>query len=623
MKSCLINLITSIFLMPAIYAADKDSNVIISNAKEFYSFNYSKNEKTVHVKQGVTTTYQCINYRTDISVVEFYDDKTSIDEVSIYVSDRKAKNIVPKYDYYSIDDIFYSDAHICHFNLPLEKKGSSSEVNFEKTIIDPRYFTTVYFSDEYAINTKTVTITIPKWMKAEIKELNFEAKEIKKTTEYNSKQDADIITYTIKNIAARISESNSPGASYTEPHLLILCKYADIAESKITYFNTLADQYAWYRFLTRDLGNNTTLLKAKAQEITAGINNDVDKIKKIFYWMHDNIRYIAFEDGIAGFKPEKADEVLRKKYGDCKGMAHLTKEFLKALGFDARLCWIGTNHIAYDYSTPSIAVDNHMICALLYQGKTYFLDATENYIGFNEYAERIQGRQVLIEDGDKYIYTKVPVTNYLQNLDAEKCLLSINGTNLEGSISREWKGEEKENIFTQFNAIKKESSKDAFIKFLSDDNKEYAISNFTTSSLSEYDKPLTVQYQVKHTNAVSSFGNDLYVDIDFRKDLAGFVFDTKERVHDYWFNYKTNTQMEVQLNIPAGYVITALPPNVSIKNEDYEFTAAITKLPNILTYTKSIIIKNPHLKKSNFTQWNKDIAKLMAFYNEQIVLSKK
>ena len=91
-------------------------------------------------------------------------------------------------------------------------------------------------------------------------------------------------------------------------------------------------------------------------------------------------------------------------------MAHLTKELLKALGFDARLCWIGTNHIAYDYSTPSIAVDNHMICALLYQGKTYFLDATENYIGFNEYAERIQSRQVLIEDGDKYIYTKYTIT---------------------------------------------------------------------------------------------------------------------------------------------------------------------------------------------------------------------
>ena len=240
--------------------------------------------------------------------------------------------------------------------------------------------------------------------------------------------------------------------------------------------------------------------------------------------MHDNIRYIAFEDGIAGFKPEKADEVLRKKYGDCKGMAHLTKEFLKALGFDARLCWIGTNHIAYDYSTPSIAVDNHMITALLFKGKTYFLDATENYIGFGEYAERIQGRQVLIEDGDKYIYTKVPSTTYLQNLDEEKVSLAINGTDLGGTVSREWKGEEKEYIIAELNSIKKENSNDAFIRFLSKNNKDYAISGLTTSSLLDYDKALNIQYKLNYAHAVSSFGNELYVDVDFRKDFGDFIF---------------------------------------------------------------------------------------------------
>ncbi|MEI9945444.1 MAG: transglutaminase-like domain-containing protein [Chitinophagaceae bacterium] len=94
--------------------------------------------------------------------------------------------------------------------------------------------------------------------------------------------------------------------------------------------------------------------------------------KRFFNWVQHNIRYIAFEDGIAGFKPAKANDVLNKKYGDCKGMANLTRGLLQALGFDARLCWIGTNYIAYDYSTPSMAVDNHMICALIYNGKKIF-----------------------------------------------------------------------------------------------------------------------------------------------------------------------------------------------------------------------------------------------------------
>ncbi|MEO7524004.1 MAG: transglutaminase-like domain-containing protein, partial [Ferruginibacter sp.] len=570
-----------------------------------------------------TTTYQCLNYRTSIQVVEFYNDKTTIDEVRAYVDGSKAKYIIPKYDYYSIDNIFYSDARICYFGLPLQKKGSTSEVYFEKSVTDPRYFTTVYFSDGYTVQNKTVSVTIPRGIKVELKELNFEGKDIRKTTAYDSKQDADVITYTIKNLSARENEGHSPGPSYTEPHLLVLCKYADVPGGKITYFNTLDDQYAWYHSITKELVTTTNEVKTKALEITKAAASEMEKIKKIFYWMHDNIRYIAFEDGIAGFRPERSEEVLRKKYGDCKGMAHLTKELLRSLGFDARLCWIGTNHIAYNYSTPSIAVDNHMICALLYQGKTYFLDATENYIAFNEYAERIQGREVLIEDGEKYIYTKVPATDYKQNLNTEKAQLTINGTDLQGNILREWRGEEKEYLFYELNATRKEKSNDAFIKYLSENNKNYEITDLETSNLSDYDKPLSANYKMKHTNAVSAFGNELYVDVDFRKDLNDFTFDLKERTQDYWFSYKTNTQLEVDISLPAGYIVSAAPPDISVRNEDYEFIATITKQPGKIIYTKTILIKNPRLATSKFKQWNKDIEKLKAFYNEQVVLTKQ
>ena len=604
-------------------AAIKDSNVVISNAKEEYAFEYNKKDKNVVVKQNLTTTYKCKDFRTQIGISEFYDDKTSIDDVGIYVNGNKAKYIYPKYEYYSINDIFYSDAHVCYFNLPLEKKGTTSEVSFEKTISDPRYFTSIYFSDNYNVENKVVNIVVPRWMKIDIKEFNFNGKEINKTTVYDSKRDADIITYAIKNIGERVSENASPGGTYTEPHLLILCKTADVEDGKKTYLGTITDLYAWYRSLTKNLDNDVVILKAKAGEIVGDAKTKIEKIKKIFYWVQDNIRYVAFEDGLAGFKPAKADDVLKKKYGDCKGMAHLTKELLKAEGFDARLCWIGTNHIAYDYSTPSIAVDNHMICALILEGKTYFLDATENYISFNEYAERIQGRQVLIEDGDKYIFTKVPSTNYTQNLDAEKSFLVINGKDMEGSITREWKGEEKEHIFTQLNTIKKENGIESFIKYLSGNNKDYLVADFKSSDLFDFDKPLNVQYKMKHVNAVSNFGNDLYLDIDFKKELADFTFDLKERTHDYWFSYKINSTRDIELTIPEGYSVTASPMNVAIKNDDYEISAAITKTSNKLFYSKKVIIKNTKLKKEKFAQWNSDIEKLNAFYNEQIVLSKK
>lgn len=605
----------------AFAAGGKDSNVIISSAAEQHEFVFNKKENRVEIRQKLVTSYLCNSFRTALPVVEMYDNETSIDKVEVSIDGREMKYLKPSYEYYSIGNIFFSDARICYFELPLQKQGTIGQVTFEKTVTDPRYFTSIYFTDVYQVKQKQVQVKVPRWMKVELKEMNFNGYTISKSSVYDAKADADVVTYSIVNATAQERERNSPGPSYLYPHLLVLAKAATPAESSFTYFNTLKDQYGWYRSLVRTLENDKSVLKAKAEEITTGKSTDLEKAKAIYYWVQNNIRYIAFEDGLAGFKPEKAHEVLRRKYGDCKGMAHLTKELLKSIGLDARLCWIGTNHIAYDYSTPSMSVDNHMICALNYSGKTYFLDATETYSKFDEYAERIQGRPVLVEDGDNFILSKIPSTTYKQNIDREKSVLTISGSELKGKVEHEWRGEEKENILTQMNSIKKDKSKEAFVRFLANDNKEYIITDLQNSDVEDLDGPMTARYNLSNKNGLSSFGKEHYVDLDFRKEFNGFLFDVAERQHDYWFSFKTHLQKEVELIVPAGYTVSSVPASLNISNPDYEFSLSYKQQPGKITYTKSIIIKNTRLTKNKFSQWNADVEKLTKAYNEQVVLT--
>jgi len=615
--------LTLLLIISTCFGEVKDSNIVVSDSKELYEFVWQKSQNSVQVKQNLSTSYFCNDFRTTIPIAEFYDNETSIDNVDFIVDGKKPKDIKPRFSYYSVDDYFYSDEHICYFPLPLERKGSTSSVLFKKTISDPRYFLNVYFSESYPVLHKEVTIKVPRWMKVELKEINFNGYEITKTSNYDNNNDADVYTYTIKNLPPRENEDECPGPSYIYPHILVLSKEATVENVKKTYFNSVADQYGWYKQLVGNIGSNDAIVKVKAQEITAGITNDLDKIKAVFYWMQNNVRYVAFEDGIAGFKPDKADEVIRKKYGDCKGMANATKELLRSLGYDARLCWIGTNHIAYDYSTPSLSVDNHMICALKFQGKMYFLDATENYLGFDEYAERIQGRQVLIEDGDNYILANIPSTTYQQNLDEEKRILKIDGTDLKGTATHVWKGEEKEYVLSELNSIKKDKSIESFTKYLSLGNNDYVITDLKTSNLNNYDKDISAMYNIDHKNAVSSFDKEYYVDLDFTKELNDFIFDTTKRDLDFWFDYKMNLSKQTELEIPNGYSVTSLPPNVEITNPAYEFSISYSQANGKIIYKKNLAIKNIRISKSMFEQWNKDVQKLKASYNEQIVLTSK
>ena len=460
-------------------------------------------------------------------------------------------------------------------------------------------------------------------MRVDIREMNFARAGISRNKTFDEKLNADIYTYTVTGQAAAKKEPLAPGPSYIYPHLLVCSHYADTEAGRTTYFGSVEDLYSWYRSLVKEIGNDPEAVKATAAEVTKNAGSDLEKVKAIYTWVQENIRYIAFEDGIAGFRPARVQDVLQKKYGDCKGMANLVKEMLRSLGLDARLCWIGTRHIAYDYSMPTLSVDNHMICAVNLQGRQYFLDATETYIGLDQYAERIQGRQVLIENGEQYTLARIPTRTFAQNRQEEKRTLRIDGNHLTGVTSHRITGECTEHLLSQAHRIKKENLKEALQQYLSEENRLYAISNIQTSDLHNWSTDLTIGYDLEHKDAVNSFGDEMYVELDFRKEWDDADIDTLARRHDLWLSFKQQVLQETALAIPAGFKVKALPAPLSIDQPKYAFKVAYELKGNEVVYRKEIIIKNTHLLKSEFSRWNSDIRRLKQAYLEQLTLTKK
>jgi hypothetical protein len=368
--------------------------------------------------------------------------------------------------------------------------------------------------------------------------------------------------------------------------------------------------------------NDPSVIKQKAQEITAKCKDDLQKIKAVLYWVHNNIRYVAFEDGIAGFKPDEAQNVLKKKYGDCKGMANLTKELLTSLGFDARLTWIGTNHIAYDYSTPSLCVDNHMICCLNYKGQRYFLDGTESFLPFSQYAERIQGRQVLIENGDNYILDHVPTTTWQQNLCSAKEDMSIRNEELFGPVTYLYHGESKEELMSGIHAVKNDKLNTVLELYLTNNNKNYQATGITYSDLNETEGDLSIKFSAVNKGAVSLFDKDMYIDVDYNKTFNKTSIDTNRYAKEYRFAYKYNYETETNLEIPAGYKVSTLPANLDYDDPNFHFSISFKQINNKISYKKHLYISNTLLKRDAITSWNKAVAVLTEKYTEQIILTK-
>ena len=598
---------------------DKD-DVAILESTENINFDLNKNESKVIVNHSVREKLMNINHKTNIQKYEFYDSESKIETFNIkYRNDKNTNNYIVD-EFYKDNDLFYNDARVKHTVVSFPVQGYTYNYELEKRYEDVKYFTALYFNDEFPILKKQIIVTVPEWLKIELKEFNFEGAKIEKSQTKDSKNNT-VYTFTLSDIPALYKEADSPGRSYIYPHILLIAKSYTLKGKEITLFNSSADLYKWYKSLVDMMKDDTSVLKSKVTELTSTAKTDEEKIKNIYYWVQDNIRYIAFEDGIAGFKPDESNHVFENRYGDCKGMANLIKQMLKLAGFDARLTWIGTKHIAYDYKTPSLAVDNHMICTLFHKGKKYFLDGTEKYNSFGEYAERIQNKEVMIEDGDKFIIEKVPVATNEINKEVFKANLSIENEKLQGTCSKSYLGESRSSFLYIYNTFKSDKKNEALEDYLSGSEKNNHITNIKTSDLKNRDTKLTIDYSAVIENKVSSFDNEMYVDLEYMNEFK--EFELKDRKTDYQFDYKKNYDSSVTLSIPNGYKVTKLPTDLIVKEPNFDISITFQKTDKEIIYKKSFIFKNGEIKASEMTKWNDFIKKLIANYNQQITFTKQ
>lgn len=594
-------------------------DIAILESNESISFGVSRDNAKVTVVNSIDEKLMNINHRADIQKYEFYDSASNIETFNLkYRNDKKA-NFMIRDEFYKDNDLFYNDARVKYMQIDFPVQGYSYSYELDKKYDDVKYFNALYFNDEYPILKKQITITVPEWLNLELKEFNFNGNNVKKTQTKDSDNNT-VYTYTLENVPGYFKEDNSPGRSYLYPHLILIAKSYTAKNKEVQLFNNAADLYKWYKSLVDQMKDNTEVMKAKVTELTAKAKTDEEKIKNIYYWVQDNIRYIAFEDGIAGFKPDESNNVFEKRYGDCKGMANLIKQMLKLAGFDARLTWIGTKHIAYDYTTPSLAVDNHMICTLFYKGKKYFLDGTEKYNSFGDYAERIQNKEAMIEDGDQYIIEKVPNGTAGNNKDVFRANLTLDNDKLVGKAFNSFSGESKTQFLYNYNSFASDKKQESLENYLSKGDKNIHIASLKTSDLKNREQLLTIDYDLDIANKVSSFDNETYIDVEFLNEYKGG--ELKDRKTDYVLNYKRDYEATTTLKLPAGYKVTKLPDNLTVTEDDFNITISFQQNGPELVYKKTFLFKNGIIKAHEMDKWNAAIKKLNTVYNQQITLVK-
>ena len=602
-----------------------DERTACSSSVEEYDFDIGKGDGNGPVVTAVLSKrveFISLREASMATYVDYYDKFSVISKMKQYY---KYNNSFSPYKTKPIDksatsgDIFYDDSRMQMLNIVVPKMGMGAMVEEEKRYLDARYLTRIMFHSYYPIKEHIIRFKVPSGIRLDLREINFTGYKIDKSTQTEGKK--TVYSYKIRDLAPWPSENNSLPINYTFPHLVVLIKSFDADGKTIKGFESGDDLYNWCNFLYKKTDNQSASFKNKADELVRGKSSETDKVRSIFYWVQDNIRYIAFEDGYAGFIPQTAQEVFKNKYGDCKGMANLLTEMLKTQGLDAHYTWIGTKHIPYSSDIPSLCLFNHCISTVYIGGKPFFLDATEKYVPLGQYAYRIQGKEAMIAKGDNHEFIKVPVADKSQNKILTQADFSLDDNHLVGHVKMTFTGEERTDFHQYYQDLPTDKKKEFLQNMLEFGNDNLVATNIKTSDLTNRESPVSIEGDIDLSNNVIRDDKEVYAGIDFYpKKLSRYMPDDK-RVNPYEFNSIYTTEDEISVNL-AGYKVRELPEAMNQQAADYGFSGSYQQNGNKLVLKKSLTINTGTVKIDDFANWKDFLKKLKDFNNNMVVAVK-
>jgi tetratricopeptide (TPR) repeat protein/transglutaminase-like putative cysteine protease len=132
---------------------------------------------------------------------------------------------------------------------------------------------------------------------------------------------------------------------------------------QLTTFVSWEEIGRWYAGLDKDRRAPSPEVRAKAAELTKGLDNDLDKVQALYDFVARNFRYVSLSLGLGRYQPHSAGDVLHNQYGDCKDKHTLLASLLEAEGLHASSVLINSSR-KLDPDVPSPSQFDHVITLL-------------------------------------------------------------------------------------------------------------------------------------------------------------------------------------------------------------------------------------------------------------------
>ncbi|HVI08192.1 MAG TPA: DUF3857 domain-containing protein [Candidatus Binatia bacterium] len=353
----------------------------------------------------------------------------------------------------------------------------------------------------------------------------------------------------------------------------------------------------WYAGLEKDRRAPSPEVRAKAEELTKGLNSEMDKIQALYDYVAKNFRYVSLSLGVGRYQPHASGDVLHNQYGDCKDKHTLLAAMLEAEGLHASSVLINSSR-KLDPDLPSPSQFDHVITLLPMpiSHEEVWMDTTAEVAPFRLLAFPLRNKLALVipADGTPHL-EQTPADTPMPDREYSEVTGRVNGIGkLEAHVSYTFQGDEELMLRSVFRRVPQAQWQRVVENVNAGMGGE--ITNLKVSDAAATREPFTMSYDVSKPNFLdwSKKKSDLLLPL-CQFNLPDFTdTDADPESEALKLGPKAEYFYRIKLELPSTYTAHA-PLPFALKRDYAEYTASYGLNGTTFTAERTLTMRQDEL----------------------------
>lgn len=386
---------------------------------------------------------------------------------------------------------------------------------------------------------------------------------------------------------------------------------------------------SWWAKLVEPKLVATPEIKAKVKELTKAAKTDDEKVRALYDFVAQDIRYRGLGVGPrTGYTPREAQETMNSRWGVCRDVSILLTSMLRESGIEAYPVLTNMG----DPVLGKIAYDgfNHAIVAIK-KGKSWqYIDPTaKNNNALLPGMEAEQDTLIASLEGDKL--AKIPAADPSVNLGHAIATTTIGS---DGSMTSKVKLETRgmfdlvvRSVAAMMSEDQQKELVESLLHYSLPDAQLVAFS--MTSALALF-TPMEVNIEIEVPNAAPKTGDYRLLRTVVTSGALGLVENILPQVLGATPNRKYGLDAQVTfqydqtetITLPAGTTILALPNPANTSSGVSQLSASCAKKDaTTITCARSFSLKSRHIDPAQYKSLRSSVASLAQIARQPVILA--